>query len=835
MKKLLSLLLALAMVFGLAACAADPAADGDPVVETGPSATPEAGIYTPGSYSATARGFGGDVTVEVTVDENAITNVLVIGDSETAGVGSLAVEQLPSAILAAQSAEVDGVSGATVTSAAIAEALEKALAAARGEAEEAAAIAFAPGTYTGTGAGYNGSVVLSVTFSKDAITGIEIAEQKETEHVGDSAYDILFREIMDHTSTGVDTVSGATFTSNAVLAAVEDAAAQAGCAKDAIRAGAVPYALIPDETITDTYDVVVVGAGGAGMMAGAAAAQNGATVLVIEKNVEMGGNTLVSGGSFQAVQPALVWDPADPEAATGVYEPTGEAVTKVKSDVGRLATLRTILDWNEQPFDGSNTANVRTVDDYDLHNRGVHAEYLDTLRTLKGQIREYLKYADKHLNKGESETDLTLFSTIELHIFQTYYGGLRLSYDKTEWIYSDFDLVRQMCESAYDVKAWLIDQGALFNNQTTGTLIGCLWQRTNSVQGGIVDGTEYKSKWGGYFKVPENTILNANPKNKIMTRTTADALLTDASGRVTGVHATQYDGTEVEITAAKGVILATGGYGANIQMVIDTNAYWSADDLTAVIKTTNRNCAVGEGITMAEAVGAAVTGMSYTQLMPLGWVDNGNLAGGTGENVIYVSPAGHENAGKRFVDESAERDVLSQGAFDYGTDGGVYVELGNAGDKTAADNIEGRVYHCTLEEAQALLGIDASVLEQTIREYDAFIIGATDVPPVPSKNAYRGTIGTCDKNENGSYIADSYRIDMIKVRFMAPSTHHTMGGLVVDLDRHVLNTSGNAIAGLYAAGEVSGGFFAGNRLGANAVTEILVSGRIAGQSAAAGK
>ncbi|MGI6152083.1 MAG: FAD-dependent oxidoreductase [Christensenellales bacterium] len=836
MKKLLCLFLALALVFGCAACATtDSEVNGDPVPAIEPTPVPEAGIYTPGSYTGKARGFGGEVTVEVTVDANAITNVLVIGDSETAGVGTLAIEQMPDAILAAQSAQVDSVTGATITSAAIIEALEKALAAARGEAQEVGAISFTPGTYTGTGAGYNGNVVLSVTFSQDAITGIEIVEQRETEHVGDCAYDIMFQAIMDHTSTGVDVVSGATFTSNAILTAVEDAANQAGCSVDALRVGAIPYTLTPKAKITDTYDVVVVGAGGAGMAAGAAAAQQGATVLVIEKNVEMGGNTLVSGGSFQAVQPSLVWDPENPEATTGIFEPTGEEVNKVKSDVGRLATLRTILDWSEQPFDGSNTAHIKNVDDYDLPSRGVHPEYLDTLLTLKEQIREYLKYADKHLSRGESETDLTVFSTIELHIFQTYYGGLRLSHDKSEWIYSDFELVKQMCEKAYDIKPWLIEQGAQFNNQITGTLIGCLWQRTNSVRGGIVDGEEYKSKWGGYFKVPENTILKANPKNKIMTRTTADALITDSSGRVVGVHATQYDGTEVEITATKGVILATGGYAANIQMVIDTNKYWSSDDLLPTIKTTNRNFAMGDGIVMAQAVGAAVTGMGYTQLMPLGWVDNGNLAGGTGENVIYISPAGHPNAGKRFVDESAERDVLSQGAFDYGTDGGVYVELGNAGQGTAENNIEGRVYYCTLEEAEELLGIDAAVLEQTIREYDAYIIGATDVSPVPSKNAYRGTIGNCDRDEDGHYIIESYHIDKIKVRFMAPSTHHTMGGLVVDLDRHVLDSSGKPIPGLYAAGEVTGGFFAGNRLGANAVTEILVSGRIAGESAAAGK
>jgi len=822
MRKCLSLLLVLAMALSLASCKANPAVQ--------PS-----DVYTPGSYSATAKGYGGNVTVTVTVDAKAITDVVIVGDSETPNIGGEAIKAFPKAIVDAQSEEISAVAGATLTSTAVKEALGKALALARGEKTEAKAIAFTPGTFTGTGKGYMGEVVLSVTFTDKAISDIAIVEQKETAHVGDGAYDIMFSEIKENTSTGVDLVSGATFTSNAVLTAVEDAATQAGCSIDALRTGAMPFTLTPGTKITDTYDVVVIGAGGAGMVAGAAAAQAGSTVLVLEKNVEMGGNTLVSGGSFQAVQPALVWDAKNPEATDGVYEPTGEAVKKVKSDVGRLATLETILNWSEKPFDGSNTADVQNVEEYDLPNRGVHAEYLDTLRTLKEQIRTYMKYADKHLESGESETDLTLFSTIELHIFQTYYGGLRLANDKKEWIYGDFDLVKQMCEEAYGVKAWLIDQGAKFKNDTTGTLIGCLWQRTNSVVGGVVDGTEYASKWGGYFKVPENTILKANSKNKIMTRTTADKLITDNSGRVVGVHATQFDGTEVEITATKGVVIATGGYGANVEMVLDTNKYWSTEDLTVSIKTTNRSCATGEGITMAQAVGAATTGMGFTQLMPLGWVDNGNLAGGTGENVIYVSPKENANAGKRYVDESAERDVLSQAAFDFGTEDGVYVELGNAGERTAADNVEGRTYYCTLDEAAQLLGIGADVLQKTITDYDSFIIGATSEKPVPSKNAYRGTIGTCDKDEKGNYLADTYRINMIQVRFMAPSTHHTMGGLVVDLDRRVLDESGKAIPGLYAAGEVTGGIHAGNRLGANAVAEILVSGRIAGISASAKK
>ena len=823
------LLLSLALVFS--ACTNAPK-------------TSKAGIYTPGTYTASAKGFGGNVDVTVTVNASKITDVKIVGDKETPAVGGQAVAELPKKIVAANG-KVDGLSGATYTSTAIFEALDAALKQARGETATAAAIAFKPGTYTGTGKGYNGDVALKVTFSDKAITNIEIAKSTETDHVGTSAYPIMFKDIEDYTSTGVDTVSGATFTSRAILTAVEDAALQAGADVAALRKGAKPFTLTPGKEITENYDVVIVGAGGAGMAAAAQAAQNGASVLIIEKEAEMGGNTLVSGGAYQACQPSMVWDPKDPEATTGIYEPTGEVVQKVKSDVGRLATLKTILNWSEKPFDGTikDKAAVKDVEEYDLPARGVHAEYLPTLLTLKAQIRQYLVYADKHLSAGQKETDLTVFSTPELHIFQTYYGGIRLNKTKDKWIYGDFKLVDQICRQAYDIRPWLEKQGAKVANAQT-TLIGCLWQRINPVIGGTVNGVTYDGKWGAYFKTMENTLLKANPKNKIMYRTTAKSLITK-DGRVTGVKAVQYDGTEVEVTAKKGVILATGGYGSNIKMVMDTNEYWSSDDLTASIKTTNRNLSQGEGIVMGQAVGAAVTGMGWTQLMPLGWVDNGNLAGGTGENVIYISPAGTPNAGKRYVDESAERDVLSQAAFDYGTKGGQYIEISNPstlmgapgvpGAATKQVNVPGRIFFGTVDEVATMLKIDASVLRKTITDYDAYIIGATSKPPVPSKSAYRGTIGECQKDANNNYIPSTYKITKLMVRFMAPSTHHTMGGLVVDTSRHVKDMKGNVIPGLYAAGEVTGGIFAGNRLGGNAVMEVITSGRIAGEAAAKGE
>lgn len=703
---------------------------------------------------------------------------------------------------------------------------------------------FTAGTYTGTAQGYNGEVTIEATFSETAITDIQVTEQSETAHVGDSAYPVLIADILAANGTGVDSVSGATFTSFALKNAV-NAAAEAAGASDlaAFKANTVTHEA--QEEISGTWDIVIVGAGGAGMMAAAQAAQNGDTVLVIEKNAEMGGNTLVSGGAYQSTFDAVVWDAENPDAESGEYN--GQTYAKVKNDAGRIDTLKTILSWSEEEFDGTiDEDHPFVAGDIALNAvRGVHAEYLPVLKALKEEISAYLAWAQPQLDAGVPETQLTLFSTINLHIFQTYYGGLRPNREQTEWIYGDLELVKQFVEGGQEIKDWLEAQGASIDQSQAFTLIGCLWQRENSVLGGTVDGVFYEGKWGGYFAVPANTVLTANEANQIMTRTTANELITDETGRVTGVKAVQYDGTPVTAMASKGVILATGGYGSNIDLVQSTNDYWDDEFIADNIGTTNRSSLQGDGITMAEAVGAAVVGEGWTQMMPLGWVDNGNLAGGAGENVIYVNPS----TGKRYVDESAERDVLSEGGFENGMSEekakelglkyvpGIYVEISNTGVTAGTggfnnlpEDVEGRMIFRTVEETAELIGCDAEVLRQTIIDYDNFVMGVTDELEV-AKLSYRGTVGDVETDENGNYLPETYNLDMIRVRFLAPSTHHTMGGLSVDTDRRVLDENNQAIAGLYAAGEVTGGLHAGNRLGGNAITEIIVSGRIAGNSA----
>ena len=826
MKKLVSLLLALCLVLG---CTAFASAE-DALVD--------------GVYTATASGFGGDVSVSVIVEGGKITSVGVIGNDETPEIGGAALETLGSLLYDSMSAQIDGVAGATFTSNAVIEAAAKAFEmAAAGEAAPAsddAAIAFTAGEYTATADGYNGPVEVKVTFSDSAITAIEVTSSVETAHVGTPAFDIMIPDMIAANGTGVDGVSGATFSGRALRNAVNAAAEQAACTNlDAFKANKVDHPA--QAPIEKTVDIVVVGGGGAGMATAAQATQNGDSVLVLEKNAEVGGNTLVSGGQFQSVMPYLVWDPADPDATEGTYGRDGNKYPKVKSDLGCIDVLKNILSWSEEPFDEEfyKTNEFVAGDDVELAKHGVHAEYLPVLQELKKEIQAYLDWAQPKLDAGTPETELTLFSTINLHIFQTYYGGLRQTADKSAWIYGDIDLVSQFIKDGQGLKEWLEDMGAEFLH-TQPTLIGALWNRENEYP------APQMSNWIVYFQGPLGVIGQDN----VLTRTTVKELIVE-DGKVTGVKGVMYDGTEVTAHANKGVVLCTGGYAANIDMVLRDNQYWDSAYLTTSTKTTNRSSQVGDGINMATAVGADTTGMNFTQLMPISWVDNGNLAFGSGTYACWVSP----ETGKRFVDEGSERDVLSLAEFRNGVvkngTPGVFIEFFNAeqhipGPPTAQltkDAFEGRYYKikCNEEELSKLLQnpefkdvkADAATMLATVKAYDEAVMakantGSAEFPDV-GKKVFSRTIGNVEKGEDGKYKTETYDLDNTEVfvRLMAPSTHHTMGGLKVDTQRHVLNTEGNIIPGLYAAGEVTGGIHGGNRLGGNAIVEIFVSGRTA--------
>lgn len=820
------------------------------------------------TFTGTAPGKNGDVTVEVVYEDNTIKSVTVTDQKETKGIADPALEQVPERIVDANSINVDTVSGATVTSNAIINATKNALESGGVDTSRMASVAhknvdvsYTPGTYTGTGTGYNGPVNLKVTFTKDGIKDIDYSDNIETAHIGKPAFDWLVDDAKEANGSGIDSVSGATFTSAGFKEALADAAEQAKASDlDGFKSNTVVHKA--QDPVDETYDVVVVGGGGAGMAAAVQAAQNGDTVAVIEENCEIGGNTVASGGQFQSVQKYLVWDENDPDATTGTYK--GVTYDKVKEATGNIEVLRTIENWNEYEFDPDYFKDHKfTAGDIDtLSKAGVHKEYLPTLQALKKEIKAYLNWAEPQLAAGKAESDLTLFSTVNLHIFQTYYGGLRPNNDQSEWVYGDYDLVSQFINGGQDLKGWLEDQGALFDESVQPTIVGALWNRENDFMGcdldgdgkADADGTNAKGKtvWNTYFATTENTLLKTSPTasdNHIYLRTKADSLVTDGD-KVTGVKAEQYDGTEVTLHANKGVVLATGGYAANIKRVMETNEYWADGDITEKTETTNRSSLVGDGIDMAEKVNAGTTGMGWTQLMPISWVDNGDLAFGGGNYAIYINPTN----GRRYVNETSERDVLSLAEFENGVTyddaNGTVIEIANSDQAipgpypygTPKDDdltlwesdVENRQYTRTVDQLDDLfseLGFKCTgeQVRQTIETYDKALMEGKESSLDVNKTGWTRLIGNAEKDENGNYKEDTYTLDgvKLKIRLLAPSTHHTMGGVTVDENRHVLDKDGKAIDGLYAAGEVTGGIHGGNRLGGNAIVEIFVSGRTA--------
>ncbi|NLV52862.1 MAG: FAD-binding protein [Bacteroidales bacterium] len=704
-------------------------------------------------------------------------------------------------------------------------------------------LTFTPGSYEKTVIGYNGPLSVRVTFSDSCITDINILSHEEMSHVGSFAFDELIPQIKEANGVGVDAVSGATITSIALMNAVTQAAEEAGVSNmEQFRKNRVDKV---EKDIEDTWDVVIIGAGGAGLAAAAEAAGEGNTVLVIEKNGEMGGNTLVSAGIYQSVVPYLVWDSSHPDATQGLgYD--GEMHPKVKMGTGCIRDLNLILGWSEEIFDSTfyRTHDFVPGDIVELSKHGVHPEYLPTLKALKHEINAYMAWAKPKMAKGVPETQLTLFSTKNLHLFQTYYGGLRNSAETNKWSYSEFDLAKQVVEEGEALKPWLSSMGIEFHEQQL-MMSGEMWFRGNKMDGAKIDTDGdgepeyYEGNWGSYVMAPYHTLIKANKKNQVMKSTTAYELIMKGN-RVTGVTAQKQSGAKVIAHAKKGVIIASGGYAANINKVINTNIYWKKDLLSPRMGSTNRSSMRGDGIEMAQDMGASVTGMGWTQLMPMSYADDGSIAFGSVSDGIFINP----NSGKRFVDESSDRDVLAEKCFKYGM--AINGQLGSylfIGGETTSEtkerrgiDIPGKQYARTIHQLPELikslkLPATPSVIEQTIRSYDEAIMAGKEPDDVPKKYA-SSLIGRAKKNDDGSYDASTYSLDsvMLTIRVLAPSTHHTMGGLKIDAWRRVLDNADKPIPGLYAAGEVTGGIHGGNRLGGNALTEILVSGRIAARS-----
>ena len=544
-----------------------------------------------GTYSATAKGFGGDITVDVTLTGGKITDVKAVGDSETAGLGSVAVEKLPGKLLAAQSLDVDAISGATVSSNAICKAFTDALAQANVDAA--------------------------------ALTG--------TENQGEAARTAEVRDV----------------------------------------------------------DVVIVGAGGAGMSAAITAKQAGMNVLVLEKMPYVGGNTTKATGGMNA--------------------------------------------------------------------------------------------AETHYQKEQGIED-----SVELFVSDTMKGGHEIN---------NIDLVTTMAENSADAIEWLDELGAPLPKVSFSG--GASVNRIHAPADG--------SGVGEYLVNAFSGILDQMGIEVLLETKAVSILMND--GAACGVMA---EGADCDYTIhAKAVILATGGFGANEEMYCTYRP-----DLKGTV-TTNAPGATGDGIVLAQSVGADLVDIEQIQLHPTVEQTTSIMVTESvrGDGAILVN-----QSGVRFTNELLTRDVVSaaeleqEGCYAYI----IFDQRLREGLKATEKYIKNGIV-TEAESIEALaeaLGMDPAVLSQTLSDWNAAVAAGEDT-------AFGRTTGM----EHDLSVAPYYAIKI------APGIHHTMGGVKIDTETHVINTDGEIIPGLFAAGEVCGGVHGGNRIGGNAVADIVVFGRIAGANA----
>ena len=552
---------------------------------------------------------------------------------------------------------------------------------------------FTPGTYSGEAQGIFVPVKVTVQVSENEIEAVVVDATGETPELGGVAAEKLAMAIMKAQTPNVDTVSGATVTSNAVIAAATQALEKAGAdiavldanRKDAASSG-------PKEEKTIDTEVVIVGAGGAGMTAAIMLQQAGKDFVILEKMPYVGGNTTKATGGMNA--------------------------------------------------------------------------------------------SETHYQKEQGiEDSNALFAA------DTMKGGHALN---------DPELVAVMTNSSADAIDWLDSIGAALPKISFSG--GASVNRIHAPEDG--------SGVGG-FLVDRFSAKLSELGVEVMLETAATELLTDADGKITGVKA---EGPDAVYTInAKAVILATGGFGANEEMYTSYRP-----DLKGTV-TTNAPGATGDGIVMAQALGADLVDIEQIQLHPTVEQTTSMLITESvrGDGAILVN-----QGGVRFTNELLTRDAVSaaelaqEGSYAYIIfdqklrDGLKAIEkYVKSGITVQADTIEG------LAEQ---LNIDPAVLAKTLADWNEIVANQRDPE-------FGRTTGMNADLSTPPYYA-------IKI---APGIHHTMGGVKINTAAEVINTEGQAIPGLFAAGEVCGGVHGGNRLGGNAVADIVIFGRIAAESAMA--
>lgn len=592
------------------------------------------------------------------------------------------------------------------------------------------------GDFTATAKGFGGDVSVTLTLTDGAITGCTAEGKDETEGVGSQAIAKMPGAIAESGSIAVDGVSGATITSTAIKEAAAAALTAAGLNPDDYKTAVEKDAAAEDSTVD--ADVVVVGAGGAGMTAAITAAAEGKSVVILESQSMVGGNSVRATGGMNA----------------------GKTVYQDENEFGESAGVEKTL----------KTAAEKYADN-------------ETITALAKTVSE--QWAAYQANPTG------YFDSVELMELDTMIGGKGIN---------DPELVETLCANSADAIDWLDEHGITLHNVSSfgGASVKRIHRPVNA---------EGKTVSVGSYMIP---LLQENCEKagvKMMLDTTATEILTDANGAAVGVKATGASGETVTVNA-KAVVLATGGFGANLDMVVKYKPELKG------FMTTNAPGIQGQGIEMAQAIGAATVDMDQIQIHPTVEANTAALIteGLRGDGAILIN-----EEGQRFIDEVGTRDVVSAAEIaQTGSYSWLVVDQAMA---DASSVIQGyikkgyTVTGSTYEELGKAMGVDAAAFAETMEKWNGCVEAKND--PDFGRTSFANPLNTAP------YYA-------VKV---TAGVHHTMGGLKINANTEVLNEKGEVIPGLFAAGEVTGGVHGANRLGGNAVADFTVFGRIAGAAA----
>jgi len=706
------------------------------------SASEEAAGFVPGTYQAVAAGRRGDVVVEVEFSESQIVSVRIVDHEETAPIATSALKHVPAAIVDGQTLNVETLSGSTFTCNAILAAVADCVAQAKGDvaalqaADPApAAASLSAGTYTATVHGHHSDVVVEVKLGDGTIDDVTIVAEGETFNLADGALAQVPAAIVAAQSTNVDTITGATYTSRAIMTAVEDVVTEAG-GEEAFRAFSqrVEGPAWSDEEKVVDVDVVVVGSGMTGMAAAMAAQDAGAKVAIVEKLPFFGGVSQTCLGFYRAP-----------------YENSPEAV-------------QNFIDYNLGMWMG----------------------------TMKGETQDeqypYPEWAEKFAN--------TIFPAIEW----IQEKGAPLQFDKDHAIMGRPEL---RCQYPF----YYMD----------------------GVESPDIVGTTF-AKFVEDFKAKGGELYLECPVRE---------LITNEAGAVVGCKAR---GREGKFTFnAKAVVLAAGGYGANPVLIDEFAPAYNGEENVTLVGN------MGDGIEMGRSVGGAIydcgmfMGQSGVSLMTDYEMVHPYTDSVFPKTGVYVN-----QQGLRINSETPEPYTGGSTYVNADTKDYYWAIINEAEASHSSDHLEGNVNTgAVTSETQFIEVLEEQLALGNKRYFKADTLAdlAKQIHIVP--NTLRYTLNRYNRFCENGLDEDFYK-DPFHLHAMPQDSgpwyavkcymlyFGTIGGLKTNTDTAVLREDGSVIPGLFAGGETANhAVFNLSYLGAVSMTYSLVSGYLAGQSAAA--